>query len=232
MRVSTDQQTALKTIRDAGEIGIIVSSAADTDAVSAALSLYHLLKPLGKEVAPIVPGRIPQSARGLPASSEIKKSFGPKTLVVTLDTGKNRIEKVTYKTEENKFKLIIHPQNRSFKVENIRYAYEGMLPDLLVTFGVSRLTDLGELYESNQKEFSQTTIINCDISSGNEYYGQVNLIDPTKSSLSELVFNLLLAWETIPSAEAAQCLLTGLSSKTIVETPLEILIKKPQAAPA
>lgn len=226
MKVSTDDQTALKAIRDAKEIGIIASSSADTDAVPAALSLYHLFKTFGKKVIPIVPGKIPKSARSLPASTEIADDFGPKTLVVTLDTGKNPIEKVTYKTVGDKFKLIIHPQNRSFEVENIHYDYQGLLPDLLITLGVAHLSDLGELYEKNQKEFSSVTIINNDIDPQNEYYGQINLVDPTKSSLSELVFNQLLAWQLVPSPEAAQCLLAGLSSKAVVEIPLEIPIEK------
>lgn len=227
MRISTDAKTALKAINDAAGVGLLVSPQAETDAVAAILSLYHLLASLGKKVAVVVPGKIPEQVLALPAGTELKRDFGPKNLVVTLETGETPIEKVSYKTAPGQFKLIIQPQNRSFEVENIHYEYQGLLPDLLVILGVARLPDLGEFHEKNQKEFSRTTIINCDINNQNEYYGQINLVDPTKSSLSELIFDLLLAWQLVPSPEAAQCLLTGLSSKVVRETPLPITVEKP-----
>jgi len=229
MRVSTDSKTALKTIQDAKSIGLLVANNSNAEAVAAALALSNLFTLMGKRAVPIVPGKIPPEVLSLPASTEIKKDFGPKNLVVTLDTSKTPIEKVSYRAEGGNFQLIIHPAERSFEVENINYSYEGLNFDLLITLGVRKLSDLGELYEKNRRDFSQSVIINLDVSSQNERYGQINIVDPSKSCLSELVFHQLLAWEMVPSKEVAQCLLTGLASPsepTSGEKPIEIPLKK------
>ena len=213
MKVSSDSKTALKTIQDAKSVGLLVSEGADADTVSAAMALYHLLSLTCKvgKVVPIVPGKIPHEAQGLPSSIEIKHGLGPKNLVVTLDTNKTPVEKVSYRGEGGKFQLVIHPVSRSFEIENIKYSYEGLDFDLLITLGVGKLSDLGEIYQKNRAEFDKAVIINMDVSGANENYGQINIVDPTKSSVSELTFHQLLAWELIPSKEVALCLLTGLA---------------------
>jgi len=226
MKVSKDSQTALKTIEDAKSVGLLVGNDTTTDAVAAAMALYHLFSLTGKKVVPVVPGKIPEAARALPSSTAIKKDFGPKNLVVTLHTGQTPIEKVSYRTEEHEFKLVIHPLDRAFAVENVEYSYEGLNFDLLITLGVKKLADLGDLYEKNRNEFSKSVIINLDVSSANENYGQINLTDPTKSSVSELLFHQLLSWELIPSKEVAQCLLTGLSSVAPVIKPVEVPVER------
>jgi len=224
MQVSKDSQTALKTIHDAKSICLLVGNDTRTDAVAASLALYHLLSLTCKaeKIVPTVPGKIPHEARGLPASTAIKNDFGAKNLVVTLDTNKTPIEKVSYRSEGDKFQLVIHPVERSFEVENVEYSYEGLNFDLLITLGVRKLADLGELYEKNRAEFSKAVIINLDVSSQNENYGQINIVDPSKSSVSELLFHQLLAWELVPSKEVAQCLLTGLASSNSLAKPIEI----------
>ena len=228
MKVSSDSKTALKTIQDAKSVGLLVSEGAHADAVSAAMALFHLLSLTSrpKKVVPIVPGKIPQEAQALPSSIEIKHDLGPKNLIVTLDTNKTPVEKVSYRSEGEKFQLVIHPVSRSFEVENIEYSYEGLDFDLLITLGVKKLTELGELYEKNRAEFEKAVIINMDVSSQNENYGQINIVDPTLASLSELVFHQLLAWELVPSKEVAQCLLTGLASTAPVINSVEVPVER------
>ena len=228
MKVSSDSKTALKTIQDAKSVGLLVSEGANADAVSAAMALFHLLSLTSrpKKVVPIVPGKIPQEAQALPSSIEIKHDLGPKNLIVTLDTNKTPVEKVSYRSEGEKFQLVIHPVSRSFEVENIEYSYEGLDFDLLITLGVKKLTELGELYEKNRAEFEKAVIINMDVSSQNENYGQINIVDPTLASLSELVFHQLLAWELVPSKEVAQCLLTGLASTAPVINSVEVPVER------
>ena len=224
MKVSRDSQIALKAIQDAKRLGLLVPKDVGVDPAAAMVALYHLFSSLGKKATPIVPSKIPHEVQALPSSTKIKQGFGPKNLVVTLDTNETPIERVSYKSEGGKFQLVIHPAERSFEVENIHYSYEGLNFDLLIALGVKKLADLGELYEKNRKEFSKAVIINLDVSSQNENYGQINVVDPSKSSVSELVFHQLLAWEMTPSKEVAQCLLTGLA---VSHTPLKSSVKVP-----
>lgn len=228
MKISKDSQAALRTIQDAKSVGLLVGNDTSADAVAAAMALYHLLSLTGKsgKITPIAPGKIPEAALALPSSTATKKDFGPKNLVVTLDTNKTPIEKVSYRSEGDRFQLVIHPVERSFEIENIEYSYEGLNFDLLITLGVRKLADLGELYEKNRAEFSKSVIINLDVSPQNENYGQINIVDPSKSSVSELIFHQLLAWELVPSKEVAQCLLTGLASVAPIIKPVEVPVER------
>jgi len=226
MKVSSDSKTALKTIQDAKSVGLLVSESVHADAAAAMMAAYHLLSSMGKKATPIVPGKVPHAVRALPSSVEVKHDIGPKNLIVTLDTNKTPVEKVSYRSEGEKFQLVIHPVSRSFEVENIKYSYEGLDFDLLITLGVRKLADLGELYEKNRAEFDKAVIINIDVSSQNEKYGQINIVDPSLASVSELIFHQLLAWELVPSKEVAQCLLTGLASASSSIKPSEVPVER------
>jgi len=225
MKVSADSKAALKAIKDAKSVGLLVPPGATVDTVSASLALYHLFFSGERKVTPIVPGQIPKEVLALPASAAIRSDFGPKKLVVTLNTSRTPIEKVSYRAEEGKFQLVIHPLERTFSVEDVEYSYEGLDFDLLIILGVQKISDLGELYQKNKAEFSKTTIINMDVSPSNENYGQINIVDPSRSCLSELIFRQLLAWEMVPSKEAARCLLTGLATISPAQ-PTEITVEK------
>lgn len=228
MKVSTDSQIALKSIQQAQKIGLIVPPKTSVDASASALALYHLLLSLGKRATAIFPGKIPEEVQSLPSSTAIKKDFGPKNLVVTLDTNETPIEKVSYKSEGGKFKLVIHPLQRSFAVKNIHYEYQGLAFDLLIVLGAEKLSDLGKLFEENKHDFEGTTVLNITTSSRNEYFGQINIADPSKSSVSELLFHQFLAWEMTPSKEVAQCLLTGLASAEPAPAikPVEVSVER------
>jgi nanoRNase/pAp phosphatase (c-di-AMP/oligoRNAs hydrolase) len=212
MKVSRDSQLAFKTLADSQKAAVVVSARPSLDALGAAMSLYHLLLDLGKTVRIVVPGKVPKEARSLPGSAEIKDNFGPRNLVVTLDTNSSPIDKVSYKSEGQKFKLTIHPRGRDFAVEDIHYEYSGLDFDLLALVGVPRLEDLGDLYRENRRDFEGNIILNLDISPQNELYGQINIVDTSKGSLAELLFSQLVQWDRVPSKSVAQSLLVGLSA--------------------
>lgn len=226
MKVSTDAQVALKAIQQAQKIGLVVSSNTGVDAAASALALYHLLRSLDKKATVVVPGKIPEEVQSLPSSTIIKKDFGPKNLVVTLDTNETPVEKVSYKSEGQKFKLIIHPLQRSFAVKDIHYEYQGLAFDLLIVLGAAKLPDLGDLFEENKDDFEGATVLNIAVNSQNEHFGQINIVDPSKSSVSELIFHQLLAWELVPSKEVAQCLLSGLASSSPSIKPAEVPVER------
>ena len=221
MQVKSDDGQLLSLIREAKSLALITDSQADADTVSAMLAFYHLFNSETLKIVLVVPEAVPPECQRLPESSVIRNDLGPKDLVINLDTRGSPLDKIAYSQEGPVFSLVIHPKERAFEIERIRYSYEGSQFDAFILCSVLKLSDLGDLYTKNQKEFSQTTIVDLDFRRRNERYGSLNIIDDSSSGLSEALFKKLMVWSIVPSQNCAAALLTGLASKSNELAPKE-----------
>ncbi len=86
--------------------------------------------------------------------------------------------------------------------------------DLVIALDAGELTRYGSLYEQHRAFLNSTTILNIDHHISSQGCGQVNIIDPTAASTTELIV-LLQQQAGLPlNREAAVCLLTGLITDT------------------
>src|SRR5579859_286216 len=82
--------------------------------------------------------------------------------------------------------------------------------DLVIALDAGELTRYGSLYEQNSTFLNSATILNIDHHISSQGCGQVNIIDPTAASTTELLV-LLQQQAGLPlNREAAVCLLTGM----------------------
>ena len=213
MQIRSDDEQLLNLLKEAKSIALLTSPMANADTVSAMLAFYHLFKNTERKIAIVVPEAVPPQCQNLPESSVIRSDLGPKNLVISLDTRGSSLSKISYSQEGGIFNLTIHPKERSFEIEKIRYSYEGDKFDAFIVFGVLKISDLGNLYTKNQKEFSQIPIVSLDYHSGNEKYGSINLVDESANGMSEVLFRKIIVWGLVPGREAAEALLNGISYK-------------------
>jgi phosphoesterase RecJ-like protein len=82
--------------------------------------------------------------------------------------------------------------------------------DLLITFGCATLDRSGQVVLENL----QAPIINFDHHPDNEMFGHVNVVDPEKSSVAELIYDFFVFHRFPIDAEIATCLLTGIITDT------------------
>ncbi len=82
--------------------------------------------------------------------------------------------------------------------------------DLLIAFGCSSLARCG----SENIAALEIATINIDHHPDNSLFGTINLVDPKKSSVAELVYDFFLWAEWPLSQAAATCLLTGIITDT------------------
>ena len=86
--------------------------------------------------------------------------------------------------------------------------------DLVIALDAGELTRYGSLYEQNRTFLDSAIILNIDHHISSQGCGQVNIIDPTAASTTELIV-LLQQQAGLPlNKEAAICLLTGLITDT------------------
>ena len=82
--------------------------------------------------------------------------------------------------------------------------------DLLITFGCSSKTRCG----SQKMMALDLPIVNIDHHPDNENFGHVNVVDPAKSSVAELVYEFFIFNQWPITKDVATCLLTGIITDT------------------
>src|SRR6202042_3084276 len=87
--------------------------------------------------------------------------------------------------------------------------------DLIIVLEAGSLENLGKIYEQHTDVFFETPKINIDNKANNEYFGAINLVDVTATSVAEILAELLQKYEDqLIDEDVATCLLAGIISKT------------------
>lgn len=194
------------------------------DAIASSLAMYLYLKKLGKNVEIGAEKmqksdnfKIPvESFRFLPAFSEIKSSLeNLMKFVVSLDLSNTKVSHIKYTIEDDKLNFIISPKDGFFTSKDIRSSMSGFKYDLIITINANDLESLGRIYDNNIDFFYKTNIVNIDHSPENEEFGQLNIIDLTAVSASEILYKIFSEHnKELIDEQIATCLLTGIIFKT------------------
>jgi len=133
-----------------------------------------------------------------------------------VSTAKAQLDELSYQSDSDKVQIFLKAKNgEQFSPSDVSVAAGIAGYDLIITLGAQTLDDLGELYQQNTDLFFTTPKINLDIAAGNEYFGTINLIDVTASSLAEVVTQVIAALEEAVTDEAvATSLLGGIIANT------------------
>jgi len=152
----------------------------------------------------------------LPGYTEIKNSLlNLRKFIISLDITNTKVSQIKYKQEESKLNFIISPKDGFFTESDITSGASGFKYDLIIVLDTPDLESLGRIYDNNTEFFYQTPIINIDHSSTNEEFGQINFIELTAVSTSEIVFSLFESFgRDLIDENIATCLLAGLIAET------------------
>lgn len=185
--------TVFKLIDKSKRILLLTHARADADGLGAMISMYLVLKELGKEVMAVTNDPAPESLDFLPSIDTVQHSFASaKDFIITLDCSKTPVNKIKYNLEDRRVNIIISPKTGSFTKEDVSFAQGAEEQfDLVMTFDTGNLEHLGPLYDQNTELFFKTPIINVDHHASNTDFGQVNLLDVMAASTTEVVFRLL-----------------------------------------
>lgn len=202
------------------------------DALASSLAFGLWLQKMGKKFDIVSSNFVlPQKYAFLPDNNLIQnKVINLKKFIVTLDISKTKLKEFSYDVKGNNLEIYITPSEGNFSDEDLKSYTSNYRYDLIITIGASDLELLGDVYNKNTDFFYRTPIINIDHKPENEQYGKINLVDITKSSTAELIFDLVDQLD--PHAldeQVATCLLTGMvvstkSFKTSNVTPQTLTV--------
>lgn len=214
-----DQQI-LQSIRDVlnenEQIAIAVGQNPALDEMAGALSLYLALMSENKKVAIASPTTPIVELSNLVGINRVKQSLdgGSGDLVVSFPYKEGEIEKVSYTLENGYLNIIVKTgvDGLSFSENEVQYKRDGGKVPVLFVIGTSRLSSLGNIFDP--QILKDTIIVNIDNKSENQGFGEVVLVSPDFSSVSEMIASILTELKLEIDRDIAQNLLSGISFAT------------------
>lgn len=220
-----DNQT-LQQLKDAisksNSIAIAVRANPSLDQMAAALSLSLLLKEANKTAIVACPTDPIVEISNLVGINKVQKSIGgggggTGDLVVSFPYLEGEIEKVSYTLENGFLNIIVKAseQGLSFSEKDVQFTRGGAgggTVETLFVVGAQSLADLGNLVDPQKMQ--NTKIINIDNSDKNQGFGNLVLVSPQASSVSELIGDIALSLGFKIERDAAQNMMSGLITST------------------
>lgn len=190
----------------------------DGDALGSIISMALFLKKMGKDVMAVSSDPVPEALAFLPIDNIISTEFsGTRDFIVTLDCENASIDKLKYAVEDNKVNIIVTPKKGQFAEKDISFQKGDVKYDLIIVMDTPDLQQLGSIYHDNTEMFYDIPVLNIDHHASNNRYGHVQVIDPTASSTTEILFELfkhLQKKEQFIDSDIATLLLAGIITDT------------------
>lgn len=214
---STNVQRIKDVIAQNEQVSIAVGKNPNLDQMAGALSLYLSLTSFGKKVNIVCPTQPIVEISSLVGIDKVKTRFDSAggDLVVSFPYKEGEIEKVSYTLDDGFLNIVVKEGKNglSFDEKDIKYKKNGSSSQkLLFIVGTQRLSDLEGLFDPSA--LKDTTIVNIDVKSDNQGFGDIVAVSPHLSSVSEHVCDLLLKLNLSLDTDIAQNLLSGIAFAT------------------
>jgi len=171
---------------------IVIPPNPSIDAIAASTSLYLALSKMGKTVSVASSQKVQSD---LAASDKIQNVIGAggDSLLISFPYSDGAIDKVDYNIQGQSFNLVVTPRPGFQKLNpnQVSFSYTGGLVDVIFVIDAPTLNSLGTIFTDNQNQFNGKDIINIDRHLTNAYFGTVNHVNKTISSISELVLSVI-----------------------------------------
>lgn len=206
------------TIKKSKRVLLTCRADAHVDSVASCLSLHLMLQKLGisSDVVLASSNHVLRQVKFLPATDTITvDGTHLRHLVIRLHRPGTKVKNFSYDMDGDTLNIYITPALGKFEPGDVRAEIGLKAYDLIITLDTPDLASLGDLYKDHADFFYKTPIINIDHDPGNEQYGQINHVDITSVSTTEILFRLFQALgDEHIDADVATTLLAGMVSKT------------------
>jgi len=211
-----ETQQIFELVRKSTQILIVFKTDWNGDAVAGALALQEFCKKIGKKVDVACQNFKPSNNFSFLPLSLVNSDLGNlQRFMISVDLAKTGLGEFKYDEVGNRLNFYITPQTGQLTANDISTAVSGFRYDLIFLVNTFDLESLGELYFNHSDFFYSLPKINIDNSPQNENYGNVNLVDVSRSSVSEVIFELIKKYDSkLIDGTLATYLLTGIISAT------------------
>ncbi len=187
------------------------------DSVGGALALKHWLEKKHKKVDIISDKFIlPKKLGFLEGADCVRGDLAHlQKFIIKVDVSKVDMDTISYDIKDGWLSVYLTPKHGSLTKNELRTAQSTFKYDLIITLNTTELDSLGGIFMNNTDLFYRTPVINIDHRSTNEHFGQMNLVDLTATSSSEIIYQALQQLDnSLINANIATTLLTGMIAAT------------------
>jgi nanoRNase/pAp phosphatase (c-di-AMP/oligoRNAs hydrolase) len=184
------------------------------DALGGALALTSALGKIGKSTQLVIPKELPKKFEFLPKTNSLSYDrFREREFVLSIQNPEDHINNLYYEKKDGLLHIYLKAKK---KIEEKDFRVNHSHPfDLIFTINSQDFENLGKAFEYNPELFFETPVINIDNQVANENFGEINLIDITSSSVSEIVMGLIdFLGRNLLDKDIATWILTGLIDAT------------------
>ena len=178
----------------------------------------HLLKKAQKTFDIVIPGwnekQLPAflSAENLPITNKVGAL---RAFHIKLNVQHVPLSELMYDVRDGVLDITLLPREGDWTAQDAVFQSGMYRYDLVITVDATDMTALGDLGREHAEFLYRTPIINIDCSARNEYWGQVNLVDLTAVSTSQVIYQWIESWDTnLIDGPLATHLLTGMIART------------------
>lgn len=209
-------QNLKETIEKSEQIAIAVGKNPTLDQMAAALSLYLTLQAANSKVMIVSASEPIVEIASLVGIDQVKTVFasGNGDLIVSFPYNEGEIEKVSYTMDDNFLNIVVKSGENglTFDEKSVKFKRGGSAPNLLFVIGTPEMNELEDVFAPEMLE--NAMVVNIDNSAQNTGFGNIVLVSPKFSSLSEQIADLILSLGYEMDLDTAQNLLAGISQAT------------------
>ena len=205
-------------LKNAKHVLVFMAQDFSGDAVGSAWATYFFLKKNNIEATVVVPTGEEYLERFsfLTKPEDVIDSLaGARDFVLAFNTKFNKITNVRTERVDEELRIFITPEKGSIDPRDFSFIPAKFKYDLVIVLGSPDKESLGKVYEENPDIFYEVPVVNIDHHTENDNFGQVNIVDITASSTSEVVADLIAKINEKNIDEImAESLLTGIIDAT------------------
>jgi len=215
--LSTGQQI-FDHINRSKKILIPLGVSSSGDSLAAALAVHKFLKKLDKEPTIVSAGSIPEKYRFLPGTELVQRELEEgRSFVISIRMENAPLGEISYHQDEASglLNIFLKPKEGQYDQRDVSFRSDKFPYDLIIVLDIPSLDLLGDLYDQHTDLFFETPVINIDHHTNNEHFGEINLVDITATSSTEILMDLLENFEAgLIDSEIATSLLAGILVET------------------
>ena len=200
------------------DVVMFIPENAGGDAIGSAWAMYFFLKKKGINSTIVFPdgeGTLERFSF-LEKPGHIDQALsGARDFVLAFDTSRSKIIDVRTERDENAVRIFITPEHGAIDPRDFSFIPARFKYDLAIVIDSPDKESIGQAYAQNPDIFYEVPVVNIDRHSGNDNFGQVNIVDITASATAEIVADLFEKTDAALMDETiAQCLLAGIIDAT------------------
>lgn len=143
-----------------------------------------------------------------PAAIKVDKDLGNvNKFKIILDVSKTKVKQLSYDVNDQDLVIDVVPDGGTFSAGDVKTEQGEYKYDLVICLGADSLDVLGNVFTEHRHFFHNRPIINIDNAVLNENYGELNIVEATATSVSEISYHLL---NKNLNTDMATCLLAGM----------------------